>query len=321
MTKCPISEGEVALDVPSAGKPCKTWYKILGSLDSTTGPVLIALHGGPSSGHEYLVPLADLYKPYGIPTVLYDQIGCGRSTHLREKVGDTEFWSFELFIKELDNLIDHLDLRNRGFFVLGQSWGGVLAASYAMSRPQGKSPIGLRKQVITSGPSSIPLYEKGLKGLLAKLPGDFGKTLEECDRRGDHESDEFQEAAKVFSSHYVCGLDPLPEEVVAASKNRSDDPTVCLTIQGPREFVVDGSLKGWEGWKQAHNIEVETLLINGKTDGVTNLSMYPWFKCIPKVRWVTLEGAHMLQWEDRQRYMQEVGDFLASVEPGERNEL
>lgn len=114
MTEFPIIEGEVDFDVPNAGKPCKTWYKILGSLEETTAPVLIGLHGGPGSGHEYLVPLADLYRPYGIPTLLYDQIGCGRSTHLREKMGDAEFWSFDLFIKELDNLIDHLNIRERG---------------------------------------------------------------------------------------------------------------------------------------------------------------------------------------------------------------
>jgi L-proline amide hydrolase len=161
MTMFPVREGEVAWEVPNAGKPCKTWYKVMGDLDGPKqGPVLIALHGGPGAGHEYLLPLADLYKPYGIPVIFYDQIGCGRSTHLRDKMGDAEFWSFELFIKEIDTLVDHLQLRDRGFYLLGQSWGGVLAASYAMSRPQGKSPAGLRKLVIASGPSSIPLYGK-----------------------------------------------------------------------------------------------------------------------------------------------------------------
>lgn len=153
MTEFPVTEGEVAFDVPNAGKPCKTWYKILGSLEQTTAPVLIGLHGGPGSGHEYLAPLADLYQPYGIPTLLYDQLGCGRSTHLREKMGDTEFWTFDLFIKELDNLIDHLKIRKRGFFLLGQSWGGVLGATYAM-----RGGEGLKKLVISSGPASIPLY-------------------------------------------------------------------------------------------------------------------------------------------------------------------
>lgn len=88
-----------------------------------------------------------------------------------------------------------------------------------------------------------------------------------------------------------------------------------LYSQGPAEFVIIGSIKGWEGWKRADTIEVETLLIIGKHDEVTNLSMYPWFKTIPKVRWVTLEGSHMSHWEDRERYMQEVGEFLLSTAP------
>lgn len=157
MTECPSHEGEVDLDVPGAGKQCKTWYKVLGRLEATS-PVLIALHGGPGAGHEYLLPLADIYTLYGIPVVVYDQIGCGRSTHLRDRIGDEGFWSFHLFIRELDNLIDRLQLRDRGFYLLGQSWGGMLAATYAMHQPRGKSPQGLCKLVIASGPSSMPLY-------------------------------------------------------------------------------------------------------------------------------------------------------------------
>ncbi|KAJ4413983.1 hypothetical protein N0V82_008193 [Gnomoniopsis sp. IMI 355080] len=299
MTEFPMSEGEVAFEVPAAGKPCKTWYKIFGSIESTTGPILIGLHGGPGAGHEYITPLADLYKLYHIPVLLYDQIGCGRSTHLREKNGDAKFWSFELFISELDNLIDQLGLRQRGFHLLGQSWGGVFAASYAMPRYHGgNTPKGLRKLIIHGGPASIPLYEEGLKGLLAKLPPDVRKTLEDCDRRGDHESEEFKKASDIFNSHYNCQLKPLPEEVLAIHKHIHEDPTVYVTIQGPAEFVIIGSIKGWEGWKEANTIGAETLLINGKHDEVTNLSIYPW-----------------------ERYMQEVGDFVVSTTPDKRREI
>lgn len=160
MTEYPTFQGEVAFQVPTAGRARKTRYKILGSLEHTTAPVLIGLHGSPGSGHEYPVPLADLYQPCGIPTALYYQIGCGRSAHLREKTGDTDFWTFGLFIKGLDNLVDHLNIQDRGFFLLGQSWGGVLGVSYAMSGGEGASPPGLKKLVVSSGPASIALYGK-----------------------------------------------------------------------------------------------------------------------------------------------------------------
>lgn len=183
-----------------------------------------------------------------------------------------------------------------------------------------RHPRGLRKLVISSGPASMSLYIEGLKGLLSKLPPDVRQTLEDCDRSGDHSSEGFKEAAKVFNRMFVCRLDPLPDEVQAGYRNLKDDSTVYLTIQGPAEFVIVGSIRGWEGWREAHGIEVETLLVNGKNDEVTSLSMYPWFKTIPRVRWVTLDGAHHSHWEDRGRYIQEVGDFLASTAPGDRKE-
>ncbi|KAL7622858.1 hypothetical protein AAE478_006537 [Parahypoxylon ruwenzoriense] len=310
MTPHPVSEGEVAFDAPNAGKPCKTWYKIVGNLESGKSP-LVALHGGPGAGHEYLGSLTDVYEQHGIPIVFYDQIGCGRSTRLREKKGDTSFWTFDLFIQELDNLVDHLKLRDGGFYLFGQSWGGMLGGLYASRRPRG-----LKKLVISSGPASIPLLVKGYEGLIADLPSDVRATLEDCNKRGDYESHEFEEAAAVFYKRHVCRLDPLPEEVQCAFKNLKEDSTAYLTLQGPSEFVVIGSFKDWEGYHDAHNIEAETLLLNGRYDEATDLCMEPWFKTIPKVKWVTSEiASHMGHFEDRERYMKVLGSFLSSSAP------
>jgi pimeloyl-ACP methyl ester carboxylesterase len=49
-------------------------------------------------------------------------------------------------------------------------------------------------------------------------------------------------------------------------------------------------LADWEGYSKAHNINVETLLLNGKYDEVTNSCIEPWHKAIPNVKWVTLEN-------------------------------
>ncbi|TGJ79763.1 hypothetical protein E0Z10_g9004 [Xylaria hypoxylon] len=305
-TTPPIQEGEVAFDAPGANKPTNTWYKIVGDLASYPGAALVALHGGPGAGHEYLSPVTDLYHRHGVPIIYYDQIGCGRSTHFKEKLGDTSFWTFELFIKELDNLVDHLQLREKGFFLLGQSWGGMLGGAYASLRPKG-----LKKIILSGAPGSIPLLAQGSRNLLAALPDETRATLEECDRRGDHESPEFEEASKVFYERHVCRLDPYPDDIMSAFINLKEDSTSYLTMQGPSEFIIIGSFKDWEGWKEGHNIEVETLLLNGQYDEATDLCVQPWFSSIPKVKWVTIENAsHMAHWEQRERYMQLVGGFL-----------
>lgn len=224
MTLHPITEGEVAYDVPHAGKPVKTYYKIIGDLSSGVSP-LIGLHGGPGSGHNYLVVLADILQKHGIPIVIYDQIGCGRSTHFKERMGDGAFWSFDLFVGELDNLIDHLNLRDRGFYILGQSWGGVLGANYAARQPRG-----LKKLVISSGPASISKFEEGLKRLVSELPADIRAILEECERKGDTESAEYQKVVSAFTKAHVCRLDPYPDEIKESQQNLRDDPTPYMTM-------------------------------------------------------------------------------------------
>ncbi|KAI1357861.1 Alpha/Beta hydrolase protein [Xylaria arbuscula] len=145
MMTYPTTESEVAIDIPGAGKSCRTWYRIVGDLNGTANSPIIALHGGPGSGHDSMVALTELYEKWGFPIIFYDQVGCGRSTPLREKMGDDQFWTFDLFIRELDNLIDHLNLREKGFHLIGQSFGGMLAGAYAA-----RQPIGLKKMVLSS---------------------------------------------------------------------------------------------------------------------------------------------------------------------------
>lgn len=190
MADLPVSESKVAFDAPNAGKPSTTWYKVVGDLDKSSTPALIVLHGGPGAGHEYLAPFTDLYKQYGIPIVFYDQIGCGRSTHFQEKIRDDSFWTVDLFIAELDNLVDHLALRERGFFVAGQSWGGMLAGSYASRRPHG-----LKKLIVAGAPASFPLFVEYGKKLRAALPTDIREILEAGDRDGSYETSEYERAS------------------------------------------------------------------------------------------------------------------------------
>ena len=75
----------------------------------------------PGMGHQCLRNLSLLSSEYGIPVVLYDQLGCGKSTHLREKRLDTDFWVPELFIAELESLLEYLGIAG-DFDLLGQSW-------------------------------------------------------------------------------------------------------------------------------------------------------------------------------------------------------
>lgn len=162
----PTVTGTVDFDA-GAGKPCQTWYQVYGDLKSDKTPV-VAIHGGPGSTHHYILSMVDLFAIYGIPIVFYDQLGNGNSTHLPEKSGDAgSFWTEQLFLDELDNLLRHLGIQDN-YSLLGQSWGGMLASRHASRRPKG-----LQRLIISDSPANMRLFEKGAHDdLIPKLPPD-----------------------------------------------------------------------------------------------------------------------------------------------------
>ncbi|OZJ01492.1 hypothetical protein BZG36_05755 [Bifiguratus adelaidae] len=306
MSEIKVIEGEVSIDIPAAGKPCKTWYKIFGDLKSGVRP-LVAVHGGPGCPHYYLLSLTDLAASHDIPLVLYDQVGTGQSTHLPEKMGDITFWTEELFLDELDNLLQHLGIQE-DYALLGHSWGGMLIARHAASQPKG-----LKQLVLHSAPADMGSWIEAQNMFRLTLPQDVRDILKKHKDAGTMESKEYQAAVQVFYQHYNCRLNPWPEDLVAAFAGLEEDPTVYFTVNGPSEFYITGPLKDWTIVKDAHKIHVPTLLLNGRYDEAQDSVVAPFFREIPKIKWVTFaESAHVAHLEERERYMQVVGSFLTS---------
>ena len=150
---------------------------------------------------DYTLPLVALTERYGIPTIFYDQFGNGKSTHVREKNGDEAFFTTDLYRRELDNLVDHLKLRERGFGLLGHSWGGMLAAMYATDH---HADSGLKKIILSNSPAKMQLWSEAARRLRAAMP-EIDKVLSKCEAEGRLVGDkEYEEAAMEFYKRHVC---------------------------------------------------------------------------------------------------------------------
>ena len=221
-----VTTGLAPFAVPTVGQPCHTFYKIFGNLQSGVPP-LIVLHGGPGSGHEYCLPFGRLWSLYNIPVVLYDQLGCAASTHLREKAGDQSFWTYDLFVTELDNLLSHLGIGGSAAFdVLGHSFGGIIATVFASRRP-----LGLRKLILIGAPASGPLFFEGLWHITRQLSVKTQDAIREAVRKRDFTDQSYVDAVEEFGKTFLCRANPWPPEELARDiQNQAADATVRHTL-------------------------------------------------------------------------------------------
>ena len=279
----------------------QTWYRVTGDLSNGALPLVVA-HGGPGCTHDYV----DAYKAIaatGRAVIHYDQLGNGRSTHLRE--APAEFWTVDLFLDELDTLLAHLGIAD-GYCLLGQSWGGMLAAEHSVRRPKG-----LKALVIANSPSSFPTWVEEALRLRRALPGGVHETLLKHEATDDFDHPEYQAASDVFYRNHVCRLDPWPPEVVATFDAVAADPTVYHTMNGPTEFHVIGTLKDWTIEDRLHRIEVPTLVLTGRFDEATPRTAEAYSTRIPGAQWLILgQSSHMPHVEEHELCMQVVSSFL-----------
>jgi L-proline amide hydrolase len=279
----------------------RTWYKVTGDLGSSKAP-LVVLHGGPGCTHDYVDSLKDLAAT-GRAVIHYDQIGNGRSTHLRDK--DAAFWNVDLFLGELDSLLTHLGIADR-YDIIGQSWGGMLGAEHAVRQPKG-----LRRLVIANSPASLKTWVEEANRLRRDLPQEVQDALTRHEEAGTIDSAEYHAASDVFYARHVCRIVPMPPEVARTFAAIAEDPTVYHSMNGPTEFHVIGTMKGWTIESRLASIIVPTLLISGRYDEATPLCVQPYADHIPDVRWRVFEqSSHMPHVEEKAACLAAVAEFL-----------
>ncbi|HUX05524.1 MAG TPA: proline iminopeptidase-family hydrolase [Acidimicrobiales bacterium] len=278
-----------------------TWFRISGDLDRALTP-LVVLHGGPGAAHNYTLAIAGLADE-GRPVIHYDQLGCGNSTHLPDR--GEQFWTVDLFVEELENLLSGLGVAD-DFHLLGQSWGGMLGAEFAVRRPRG-----LRSLVISNSPASMDLWVSEATRLRALMPEDVRNALDRHERDGTISDPEYLAATQAFYDRHVCRVLPNPPEVLRSMELVGEDATVYSTMNGPNEFYCIGTLRSWSIVERVSQIDVATLLASGRYDEATPATMQPFFDSIPDVRWeIFEESSHMPFVEQTDEYLRVVGAFL-----------
>ena len=277
----------------------RTWIGIAG--EDSGLPPLLALHGGPGAGSDYLWPLAELGDRQ---VIFYDQLGCGRSDH----VDDASLWVLDTFVSELSAVRSALGLER--VHLLGQSWGGMLALEHVLSGAPGITSLTLASTL-----ASVEDWVAAVSAQRAALPDDVRTVLEVNEAAGTTQSQEYADAVLAFYREHVCRIWPFPEPVAKSFENIEADPTIYTTMWGPNEFVMTGNLVGWDVRDLLPSIALPTLITSGAYDESAASVNEPMAQRIPGAQWVVFDdSAHMAHIEQQGEYLDVLRTFLQHAE-------
>ena len=206
----------------------KVWTKRIGNNPKIK---LLLLNGGPGATHEYFECFENFLPAEGIEIIYYDQLGCGNS----DNPNDVALWDLGRYVEEVEQVRKALNLDATNFYMLGHSWGGILAMEYAL-----KYQHNMKGLIISNMMSSCPEYGKYAEEVLAKQMDP--KVLAEINQI---------EAAKEFTNpRYMELLIPnfyekhilrFPAKNWPEPVNRSFakmNQSLYVTMQGPSEFGI-----------------------------------------------------------------------------------
>jgi proline iminopeptidase len=283
----------------------KVWTKRFG-----TNPriKLLLLHGGPGATHEYFEALERFLGREGIEFIYYDQLGSAYS----DQPKDDSLWTTERFVDEVEQVRRALGLTKDDFYLLGHSWGGILATEYALAH--GDQLKGL---VISNMMMSIPDYNRYASDVLAKgMDPAVVREIKELEKKGQYESPRYMELLLPhFYAKHICRLEEWPDAVNRALNKLNKQ--VYVLMQGPSEFGAAGRLEKWDRKADLGKITVPTLVVGAAHD-----TMDP-----EHMRWVATQvrhgsfllcpqGSHMAMWDDQVTYASGVVRFLKEIDAG-----
>ena len=280
-----------------------TAYTILGDLHSGKTP-LVALHGGPGFLGKSAMTVAQYAEKSGRPAVIYDQIGCGSSSLLREK--PKEFWQADIFVQEFYELIKHLGIEDN-FAINGHSWGGLLAAEIAITQPRGMKAL-----VLSSPLGDSDTWVAGVKELLAQMPSEISSVIIKHEEAGTTTTDEYMEAAFKFYDKHVIRI-PMPQDIVEIFDEALADQNVYNAMWGPSELMCNGTLAGHVVTDRLDRIIAPTLIISGKYDECMASTAGAYLSGIKGSRWELFEeSSHLSYVEEAAKYQRVMNEFLES---------
>jgi proline iminopeptidase len=281
----------------------KVWTKRFGNNPRIK---VLLLHGGPAMTHEYMECFESFFPKEGFEFYEYDQLG----SYYSDQPTDSSLWTTERFVDEVEQVRKALNLTSDNFYLLGNSWGGILAMEYAL-----KYQKNLKGLIICNMMASAPEYGKYADEVLAKqMDEEVLKTIRQIEAANDFANPKYMELLMPhFYQKHLCRLPQFPDPVNRTFKHAN--PVIYTMMQGPSEFGIRGRLAKWDIKDRLKEITVPTLTVGARYD-----TMDP-----EHMKWMSTQvkngsylfcpnGSHLAMWDDQKVFMDGVINWIKKTD-------
>ena len=279
----------------------KVWTKRIGNNPKIK---LLLLNGGPGATHEYFECFENFLPAEGIEIIYYDQLGCGNS----DNPNDVALWDLARYVEEVEQVRKALNLDATNFYMLGHSWGGILAMEYAL-----KYQNNMKGLIISNMMSSCPEYGKYADEVLSKqMDPKVLAELNQIEAAKDFTNPRYMEL--LIPNFYEKHILRFPAKEWPEPVNRSFakmNQSLYVSMQGPSEFGISGKLEKWDRKADLKNITIPTLVIGAKYDTMDPKHMEEMSKLVQNGTYLFCpKGSHMDFYDDQKVYFEGLIPFL-----------
>lgn len=271
---------------------------------------VLLLHGGPGATHEYYEACDSFFPNAEIEYYYYDQLG----SYYSDQPEDPDLWETARFVEEVEQVRKSLGLNKDNFYLMGQSWGGILGIEYAL-----KYQDHLKGLIISNMMASIPAYNEYAEQVL--IPGLDPEAVAEIkgyETRGETDNPRYMEL--LYKHHYVKHLCRMPIDEWPDPLNRAFkhmNAKIYVPMQGPSELGASGKLLNWDRTGDLSKIKVPTLVIGAEYDTMDPKHKEWMASQFPKGRYLHCpNGSHLAIYDDQETYFKGLIQFIQDVDQG-----
>jgi proline iminopeptidase len=281
----------------------KVWTKRFGNNPKIK---ILLLHGGPAMTHEYMECFETFFLREGFEFYEYDQLG----SYYSDQPKDSNLWTTERFVEEVEQVRKAIGADSSNFYVLGNSWGGILAMEYALKYQQH-----IKGLLVANMMASAPAYGKYADEVLAKqMNPEVLAEIKALEAKKDFANPRYMELLiPNFYHEHLCRLKVWPDGFNRAMKHVNGE--IYTLMQGPSEFGISGRLANWDIKNRLKEITVPTLMVGAKYDTMDPKAMEEQSKLVKKGRYLYCpNGSHLSMWDDQTVFMSGVIRFIKDVD-------